>query len=163
VSEATGLDQFLDLLLANHEDAVADRRGFATRLQEERAQLRAFGKYAEIAEVDRRTARATVRRLHRQLLLLDDRSGGVLDPAHVQPVARALVLRCLGVQHDAVVEQAEVTYDQIEQVRRQIPLSYSWKRARGEAPEDNEMAVLERELDQLERRYAELWVRWVAS
>jgi hypothetical protein len=114
-----------------------------------------------MAETDRRTASSTVRRLGRQLFLLDDRAGGVLDPAHIGSVAHALVRRTLGVRDDAVVEDAEVTYALIEDVRRQIPIAYSWRRAKGTEQQDQEMRVLEHELDVLERRYAEIWVGWV--
>jgi hypothetical protein len=160
VTEASGLDSFVAVLLANHEDALADRRGFGHRLREDQAHRLAIRRYAEIAEVDRKAAGRAVRRLHRQLFLLDDRVGGVLDPAHVGPVAEALVRRSLGVIDDVVVEEAETTYLRIEEVRRQIPLSWSLKRVRGTEPEDEGMRALERELDVLERRYAEIWVRW---
>jgi hypothetical protein len=163
VTEASGLDQFVVLLLDNHEDAIADRRGLGHRLRQDRAHRLAVRRYAEIAEVDRRAAGRTVRRLHRQLFLLDDRAGGVLDPAHIEPVARALARRSLGVRDDAAVEDAESTYLRIEEVRRQIPLSWSWRRVRGTEPEDETMRGLERELDVLERRYAEIWVRWCAG
>jgi hypothetical protein len=160
VTEASGLDSFVALLLDNHEDALADRRGLVHRLRQDQAHRVAIRRYAEIAEVDRRAAGHAVQRLHRQLFLLDDRCGGVLDPAHVEPVAQALVRRSLGVRDDAAVEEAETTYFRIEEVRRQIPLSWSLKRVRGMEPEDEAMWALERELDVLERRYAEIWVRW---
>ena len=158
---ASGLDQFVALLLENHEDAVADRRGLAHRLRENRAVRFTVRRYAGMAEVDRRTAGRTVHRLHRRLFLLDDRMGGVLDTDRLEDVAYALVRRSLGVRDDAVVEEAETTYEQIEDIRRQIPISWSWKRARGGEPEDEALLALERELDVMERRYAEIWVRWV--
>jgi hypothetical protein len=160
VTGASGLDQFVALLLGNHEDALADRRGLRHRLRQDQAHRIAIRRYAEIAEVDRKAAGHAVRRLHRQLFLLDDRVGGVLDRAHVGSVAEALVRRSLGVVDDGAVEEAETTYLRIEEVRRQIPLSWSLKRVRGTEPEDEAMRALERELDGLERRYAEIWVRW---
>jgi hypothetical protein len=163
VTGASALDHFVALLLDNHEDALADRRGLGHRLRQDRAHRLAIRRYAEIAEVDRKAAGHAVRRLHRQLFLLDDRAGGVLDPAHVGPVAEALVRRSLGVRDDPAVEEAEATYLRVEGVRRQIPLSWSLKRVRGTEPEDEAMRALERELDVLERRYAEIWVRWCAG
>lgn len=160
---ASGLEHFVTLLLDNHEEALADRRGFGHRLRQDRAHRIAVRRYAEIAEVDRKAAGHAVRRLHRQLFLLDDRAGGVLDPAHVGPVAEALVRRSLGVRDDAAVEEAETSYLRIEEVRRQIPLSWSLKRVRGTEPEDEAMRALERELDVLERRYAEIWVGWCTA
>lgn len=158
---ASGLDQFVALFLENHEDAVADRRGLAHRLRQDRAVRFAVRRYADMAEVDRRTAGRTVHRLHRQLFLLDDRMGGVLGADRIEDVAYALVRRSLGVRDDAVVEEAETTYEQIEDIRRQIPISWSLKRARGDEPEDEALLALERELDVMERRYTEIWVRWV--
>jgi hypothetical protein len=70
------------------------------------------------------------------------------------------VRRSLGVVDDAAVDEADATYLRIEEVRRQIPLSWSLKRVRGTEPDDEAMRALERELDELERRYAEIWVRW---
>ena len=160
---ASGLEHFVALLLDNHEDALADRRGLKHRLRQDQAHRIAIRRYAEIAEVDRKAAAHAVRRLHRQLFLLDDRAGGVLDPAYIGPVAEALVRRSLGVRDDAAVEEAETIYLGIEEVRRQIPLSWSLKRVRGTEPEDEAMRALERELDVLERRYAETWVRWCAG
>jgi len=163
VTEATPLDQFVGLLLESHEVTVAQRSAnLARRWAEERAQRRMVAVYVEMAETDRRTARSTVRRLGRQLFLLDDRAGGVLDRANIEPVAHALVRRSLGVRDDAAVEDAEVTYALIEDVRRQIPIAYSWRRAKDAEPGDEEMRTLERELDVLERRYTEIWVAWVA-
>jgi hypothetical protein len=161
VTGASGLDQFVALFLENHEDAVADRRGLAHRFRQERAQRLAVRRYAYIAEVDRRAAGRIVRRLHRQLFLLDDRMGGVLGADRVELVADALVRRSLGVRVDPVIEEAEATYEQIEDVRHRIPISWSWRRVRGEEPVDDAMRALDHELDVLERRYAEIWVGWV--
>ena len=163
MTETTPLDQFVALLLESHEVTLTQRpASFGRRWVEERAQRQVVATYAAMAETDRRTARTTVRRLGRQLFLLDDRAGGVLDPAHIEPVAHALVRRTLGVRDDAAVEDAEVTYALIEDVRRQIPIAYSWRRAKGTEPDNEEMRALEHELDVLERRYAEIWVAWVA-
>jgi hypothetical protein len=160
VTEASPLDQFVAVLLDNHEDDVADERGMAHRFRQERAHRAAVRRYADMAEVDRRAAGRTVRRFHRQLFLLDDRMGGVLGIDRVERAANALVRRSLGVRDDPVLEKAETTYEQIEEIRRRIPISWSWKRARGEEPEDEVLRALERELDVLERRYVEIWVGW---
>ncbi|MGQ0805298.1 MAG: hypothetical protein ACT4PI_15720 [Actinomycetota bacterium] len=157
---ASGLDQFVAVLLDNHEDAVADRRGMLHRFRQERAHRAAVRRYADMAEVDRRAAGRTVRRFHRQLFLLDDRMGGVLGIDRVERIADALVRQSLGVRDDAVVEEAETVYEHIEGIRHQIPLSWSWKRARGEESEDESLRALERDLDLLERRYVEIWVGW---
>jgi hypothetical protein len=161
VTGASGLDQFVALLLDNHEDAVADRRGLAHRLRQDKAHRLAVRRYAEMAEVDRKTAARTVRRLHRQLFLLDDRMGGVLGADRLASVACALVRRSLGVRDDAVIEDAETTYVRIEDVRRRIPISWSLRRARGQEPEDDAMHALEAELDALESEYASIWAGWV--
>ena len=157
---ASGLDQFVALFLDNHEDAIADHRGLAHRLRQDHAHRLAVRKYADIAEVDRRAAGHTVRRLHRQLFLLDDRMGGVLGSDRIEPTAYALVRRSLGVRDDAVVEEAETTYVQIEEVRRQIPISWALQRTRGKEPEDESMRTLEADLDLLEQEYAAIWRRW---
>lgn len=162
MTEASGLDSFVALLLDNHEDALADRRGLSHRLRQDYAHRLAIRRYAEIAEVDRRAAGRTVRRLHRQLFFLDDRMGGVLGPDRIEPAAYALVRRSLGVRDDAVVDEAEMMYTQIEAIRRQVPISWSWRRARGQAPEDESVRVLEDELDALEGQYAAIWARWAA-
>ncbi|MGI8795746.1 MAG: hypothetical protein ACR2IR_04030 [Acidimicrobiia bacterium] len=157
---ASGLDQVVALFLDNHEDAIADHRGLAHRLRQDHAHRLAVRKYADIAEVDRRSAGRTVRRLHRQLFLLDDRMGGVLGPDRIEPAAYALVRRALGVRDDAAIEEAETTYAQIEEIRRQIPISWALKRARGKEPEDENVSALEAGLDRLEQEYAAIWRRW---
>jgi hypothetical protein len=162
VTEASGLDSFVALLLDNHEDALADRRGLAHRLRQDHAYRLAIRRYAEIADIDRRAADRIVRRLHRQLFLLDDRMGGALGTDRIEPAAYALVRRSLGVRDDAAIDEAEMIYGQIEAVRRQIPISWSWKRARGREPEDESVRALEAELDALEAQYAEIWARWAA-
>lgn len=162
MTDASGLDSFVALLLDNHEDALADRRGLSHRLREDHAYRIAIRRYAEIAEVDRRAAGRIVRRLHRQLFFLDGRMGGALGPDRIESAAYALVRRSLGVRDDAVVDEAEMMYVQIEAIRRQIPISWSWKRVRGQEPEDERLLTLEAELDALEQQYAAIWARWAA-
>ena len=156
------LDAFVALLVENHEEAVDARGGLVGRLRQERAHRAVVGQYAEMAEVDRRAAHRAVSRLHRQLMTLDDRVGGVLGRDRLDEAALALTRRSLGVHDDPVVEEAEAVYARIEDLRRQFPLSWSWKRARGTAPADSELHALEAQLDLLDTEHAAIWTRWAA-
>jgi hypothetical protein len=118
--------------------------------------------YAVMAEVDRRASGRAVSRLHRQLMTLDDRVGGVLGRDRLDEAALALTRRSLGVHDDALIEEAETVYARIEDLRRQFPLSWSWKRARGTAPADSDLHALEAQLDVVETEYAAIWTRWAA-
>ncbi len=156
------LDAFVALLVENHDDAVEARAGLGARLRQERAHRAVVGMYASMAEVDRRTAGRAVSRLHRQLMTIDDRIGGVLGRDRIDEAALALTRRSLGVHDDAVVEEAEVVYVRIEELRRQFPLSWSWKRVRGTASADSELHALEAQLDLLEAEHSAIWTRWAA-
>jgi hypothetical protein len=115
-----------------------------------------------MAEIDRRTAARAVSRLHRQLWMLDDRVGGVLGRDRIDGAALALTRRALGVHDAALIEEAEAVYAQIEVIRRQVPLAWSFKRVRGTAPADSELHAVEAQLDVLETEYAAIWTRWAA-
>ncbi len=160
---ASGLEQFVAMLLENHEDALGDGGGLVHRFRQEQAHRLAARRYAEMAEVDRRVAARTVSRLHRQLWLIDERMGGVFGRDQIEPAARALVVRSLGVRDDSAVEEAETAYAQLEEIRRRIPLAWSWKRARGTEPDDERMRGLEAELDVLGGRYRAAWLRWAGK
>jgi len=156
------LDAFVMQLVENHDEAVDGRAGLLVRLRRERGHREVVRRYAEMADVDRRAAHRAVGRLHRQLRMLDDRVEGVLGRDRLEPAALALVRRSLGVRDDALVEAAEVTYGQIEQLRRRVPLAWSWKRSRGIVPADSELHALEAQLDLLETEHAAIWTRWAA-
>ncbi len=155
-------EAFVAQLVENHDEAVAAPPGLLARLRQERAHRFVVHLYADMAEIDRRAAHRAVNRLHRQLMTLDDRAGGVLGRDRIEPAARALVRRSLGVRDDALIEEADATYSRIEAIRRQFPLSWSWKRARGTAPADSELHALEAQLDVLEAQHAAIWTRWAA-
>jgi hypothetical protein len=160
--EGDRLSAFVAQLVANHDEAVEGRAGVVVRLRQERAHRAVVGQYAEMAEVDRRTAQRAVSRLHRQLMTIDDRVMGVIARDRLDGAALALTRRSLGAHDDPVVEEAEVVYARIEELRRQFPVSWSWKRARGTAPPDSELHALEAQLDLLETEYAAIWTRWAA-
>ncbi|MGH8983806.1 MAG: hypothetical protein ACRDY6_08015 [Acidimicrobiia bacterium] len=159
---ATGLDEFLALLLRQHEEsldtgAAAIRRG----LRHREGDWRVIRAYARMAETDRAPARHVVGRLGRQLRRIDERTGGELDPEQVARAARALVVQSLGVR-DPLVQEADAAFEEMESVRGGIPLRWWWRRARGKVDADDPLLAAEHDLERLEEQHAAVWRRWVA-
>jgi hypothetical protein len=162
VTEASGLDDLLVVLLRQHEDAV-ESRGSALRrgLRSRDGGHGVVRAYARMAGTDRASASRAVGRVVRQLRHIDRRAGGELDPDQVTRAARALVAQSLGVR-DPLVGEAEAAFDAMEAARARIPIRFWWRRARGTVAADDPMVAAERDLERLEEEHAAAWRRWAA-
>jgi hypothetical protein len=162
VTEASGLDELVLVLLRQHEDAVESHGGPRWRGLRSRDGGRAVVRsYARMAGTDRASASRAVGRVVRQLRRIDRRSGGELDPEQVTRAARALVVQSLGVR-DPLVGEAEAAFDEMEAARARIPIRFWWRRARGTVSADDPMVAAERDLERLEEEHAAAWRRWAA-
>lgn len=159
---ATGLDEFLALLLRQHEASFGTGAAALIHgLRHREGTRRVIRAYDRMAETGRESARHAVGRLGRQLRRIDVRAGGELDPGQVARAARALVMQALGVR-DPLVEEAGAAFDEMEAVRARIPMGFWWRRARGRVEADDPLLAAERDLERLEEQHAAVWRRWVA-
>ena len=157
---ASGLDEFLALLLDQHEGAVGPGKASLVRaLRRREGDSRVTRSYARMTDTDRASARDIVGRLGRHLRRIDRRSGGALHPEQVTWAARALVVQSLGVR-DPLVGDAEAVFDEMEAVRASIPMRFWWRRARGRVDADDPLLAVERDLERLEDEHAAAWRRW---
>ncbi|HEX6311676.1 MAG TPA: hypothetical protein VF152_08610 [Acidimicrobiia bacterium] len=157
---AAPLDEFLDLLLEQHE-VVAGRgsAGFTGAFRRREGSRRMVRAYARMAETDRTDATRTVERFRRQLRWADERAGGPLRPDQVPGAARALVVHALGVR-DPLMAEAETAFAAVDAARARIPLRWWWRRAQGRVPDDDPLLDVERELERCEEEHAAVWRRW---
>lgn len=161
MTRATGLDEFLALLLRQHEASFdTGAAALIHGLRHREGSRRVIGAYDRMTETGRGTARHVVGRLGRQLRRIDERTGGELDPEQVARAARALVVHSLGVR-DPLVEEAGAAFDEMEAVRARIPMGFWWRRARGRVDVDDPLRAIERDLERLEEEHAAVWRRWV--
>jgi hypothetical protein len=157
----TPLDEFLDLLLEDHEIASDRERASLVRAFRRReGSRRMIRAYADMAEIDRTAAGRTVERLRRQLRWIDERAGGPLRPTQISSAARALVVHALGVR-DPLMDEAEAAFGEVEAGRARIPLRWWWRRAQGKVPDDDQLLAAEQELEKAEEVHAAVWRRWV--
>ena len=159
---ATGLDEFLALLLRQHEASFGTGAAALVHgLRHREGTWRVVRAYDRMAGTDRASARRVVGRLGRQLRRIDERAGGELDPGQVARAARALVVQSLGVR-DPLVEEAGAAFDDMEAARARIPMGFWWRRARGRVEADDPLREVERDLERFEEEHAAVWRRWVA-
>jgi hypothetical protein len=162
VTGATELDEFLALLLRQHEASFGTgAAAFLHGLRHREGTWRVIRAYERIADVDRASARRVVGRLGRQLRRIDERAGGELDPGQVARAARALVVHSLGVR-DPVMDEARAAFDEMEAARARIPMGFWWRRARGRVEPGDPLLAVERDLERLEEEHAAVWRRWIA-